>query len=70
MVEIGKNKIIDLGERQITLHAHPDAHTEADMIVFDEKTRILWAGDLVFSRKNTSCRWKYSWFHKSFRDYK
>ena len=50
-VEIGKDKIIDLGERQITLQSFPDAHTEADMIVFDQNTRTLWTGDLVFRER-------------------
>lgn len=39
---------IDLGERRLTVTAHKTAHTDNDLSVFDEKTQILWAGDLIF----------------------
>lgn len=39
---------LDLGNRKILLNAWPVAHTHADLTVFDEQTRTLWTGDLVF----------------------
>jgi len=50
-VEINKPEFIDLGNRKIRLQAHQVAHTESDLTVFDEKTKILWSGDLVFSER-------------------
>lgn len=39
---------IDLGGRAITVTPMTGGHTPGDLIVFDEKTRTLFAGDLVF----------------------
>ena len=50
-VEINKPELIDLGNRKIKLQAYQVAHTESDLTVFDEKTQILWSGDLVFSER-------------------
>jgi len=39
---------LDLGNRIITLTAHPTAHTDNDLTVFDQKTNSLWLADLLF----------------------
>ena len=39
---------LDLGNRTITLTAHPPAHSYTDVSIYDEKTGALWLSDLLF----------------------
>lgn len=39
---------IELGDRSLKLTAHPTAHTDNDLSIFDLKTKTLWLGDLLF----------------------
>lgn len=45
---IENSETLDLGDRKIRLQAWPTAHTDSDMTVYDENTRTLWLGDLLF----------------------
>ena len=39
---------LDLGNRVLTLVAHPPSHTYTDLSVFDNQTGTLWLSDLLF----------------------
>lgn len=39
---------LDLGNRTLTLTAHPPAHSYTDVSIYDEKTGVLWLSDLLF----------------------
>jgi quinoprotein relay system zinc metallohydrolase 2 len=42
---------IDLGRRTLSLTAHPTAHTDCDLSVFDRQTGTLLPADLLFVRR-------------------
>lgn len=45
---ISDRETLDLGNRRLSLQAWPTAHTNNDLTVFDQRTRTLWTGDLLF----------------------
>lgn len=47
-IQVHKQLQLDLGGRKITVVAHPTAHTDNDISVFDAQTKTLWLADLLF----------------------
>lgn len=50
-ITVAKTRTLDLGNRVLRLRAWGPAHTYTDLTIFDERTRTLWAGDLVFLKR-------------------
>jgi quinoprotein relay system zinc metallohydrolase 2 len=46
--EVNNTLRLDLGGRTLVLTAHPTAHTDNDLTVFDEATETMWLSDLLF----------------------
>lgn len=51
---VADNLALDLGGRQLQLHAHPLAHTNTDLSVIDSETQTFWTGDLLFVERTPS----------------
>lgn len=47
-IEVKDTLTLDLGNRNLRLTAHPTAHTDNDLSVFDPTTNTLWLADLLF----------------------
>jgi quinoprotein relay system zinc metallohydrolase 2 len=47
-VNIDEPITIDLGDRLLTLTAYTTSHTDHDLTVFDQQSKTLWTGDLLF----------------------
>ncbi|WP_245232569.1 quinoprotein relay system zinc metallohydrolase 2 [Thiorhodococcus minor] len=45
---VADTRRLDLGGRSLLLKAHPTAHTNNDLSVFDARTGTLWLSDLLF----------------------
>ena len=45
---VADSRILDLGDRDLELRAHPTAHTNNDLSVLDRQTGTLWLSDLLF----------------------
>jgi quinoprotein relay system zinc metallohydrolase 2 len=45
---------LDLGNRVLTLQARATAHTNTDLTIFDETSKTLWTGDLLFIQRTPS----------------
>lgn len=50
-VPIDAPLLLDLGNRKISITAYKTSHTDHDVTVFDNKTKTLWTGDLLFMER-------------------
>ncbi|MCQ8119793.1 quinoprotein relay system zinc metallohydrolase 2 [Methylomonas rosea] len=47
-IEVKDNLTLNLGNRELLLTAHPSAHTDNDLSVYDKTTDTMWLADLLF----------------------
>lgn len=47
-IEVETTRVLDLGHRELLLTAHPTAHTDNDLSIYDKKTDTMWLADLFF----------------------
>ncbi|MBK8814343.1 MAG: quinoprotein relay system zinc metallohydrolase 2 [Methylococcaceae bacterium] len=47
-ITVSNHLDLDLGRRKLKLTAHPPAHTDNDLSVYDQQTDTLWLADLLF----------------------
>jgi quinoprotein relay system zinc metallohydrolase 2 len=50
-ITVDQSLELDLGNRLLRVTAHPTAHTDNDLTLYDVKTRTLWLGDLLFTER-------------------
>lgn len=48
---VDKSMDLELGNRKLTLIPYSVSHSHTDLIVIDNKTATLWAGDLIFRQR-------------------
>lgn len=47
-LQVKQTLSLNLGNRELVLTAHPSAHTDNDLSVYDKNTDTLWLADLLF----------------------
>jgi len=47
-LQVKDSMTINLGHRELVLTAHPTAHTDNDLSIYDKTTDTLWLADLLF----------------------
>jgi quinoprotein relay system zinc metallohydrolase 2 len=47
-IEVNDSMTLNLGNRELLLTAHPSAHTDNDLSVYDKATETIWLADLLF----------------------
>jgi len=47
-LQVKDSMTLNLGNRELLLTAHPSAHTDNDLSVYDKNTDTLWLADLLF----------------------
>lgn len=47
-LQVKDSMVLNLGNRELLLTAHPTAHTDNDLSVYDKTTNTMWLADLAF----------------------